>query len=671
MIHVQNVSKAFGQQTLFSGVSWHLRPNTRYGLVGANGAGKTTLLKMICGDESTDSGAIVRRKGIRIGLLRQEVDPFESGTVIEAVLDGVEGWRAARAELEDVHHRMTRDEQWGVTEEALGVLERADARFEALGGEALIHKARRALSGLGFGTSDIDEPAASLSGGWLMRAALARLLVMAPEVLLLDEPTNHLDLEAMSWFEDFIGEYEGTVVAVSHDRYFLTRMPQRMVDLTRSGLHEYIGSYDDWLAGRAARIEDQKKRKLQVDRKRAHLESFVRRFRAKNTKAKQAQSRMKMLAKLEDVTVDGDVATIHLRFPPPQRTGKEIFAVENVAKAWGENVVYTKLDMTVWRGEKVALVGPNGAGKSTLLKMLAGATDIDRGQIFRGKGAKVDYYVQHALEALDARLSVYQEAQRASADDTVTMVRNTLGALLFTGRAVDKKVIVLSGGEKARLALACMVLRAPNVLLLDEPTNHLDLLSREVLEQALNEFAGTVVMVSHDRAFINAVATTVLEVMPGGKVTRYEGDYDAYLYRKSGGDPKVIEALLRGEMPAEAAALVGAGKSADDVAEKRAARENAKAEKRAKAERRNELYRRTAPLKKRIDELEAKIGRAEARLTELEAAQLDPDLWNDPERAMVITEEHGRLRAATDTAITTWEKLALRLEAVEDEFADD
>ena len=372
--------------------------------------------------------------------------------------------------------------------------------------------------------------------------------------------------------------------------------------------------------------------------------------------------------------VDADEVTMSLRFPAPERTGKEVFAVEHVQKAWGsdetgdKNVVYDDLNLTIWRGEKVALVGPNGAGKSTLLKMLAGATDPTGGRIFRGSGTQIDYYAQHALEALDARLSVYQEAQRSAGEKGRTMVRNTLGALLFSGKSVDKKVLVLSGGEKARLALACTVLRGPNVLLLDEPTNHLDLLSREVLEQSLNEFAGTVVMVSHDRWFINAVATTVLEVMPGGAVTRFEGDYDAYLYRKSGGDPRVIEALLRGEMPAEAMALVGAGNSHEERAKRQADKERKKAEKRAEAERRNELYRRTATLKKRIAELEGRIARAEERIAHLDAQQLDPDLWNDPDRARAVTEEHGRLRAGTDRAITEWERLALRLEAIEEEF---
>ena len=671
MIHVQNVSKSFGEQDLFAGVSWHLRAGVRYGLVGANGAGKTTLMRMISGDETSDGGAIVRRKGIAIGFLPQEVDPFEEGTVLEAVLSGITGWQAARERLWDVRRRMAEDAQWAATKQALKALERADAAFEAAGGDAMIHRAQQALSGLGFAAEELDFPASSLSGGWLMRAALARLLVMAPEVLLLDEPTNHLDLEALSWFEDFLSDYEGCVVAVSHDRYFLSRMPQRMVDLTRSGLHEYVGAYEDWIEGRQARIDDQLRRKAQVDRKRAHLERFVQRFRAKNTKAKQAQSRIKMLAKLEDVQLDSQVAQIHLRFPPPERTGKEIFAVEHVAKSYEDNVVYTDLNLTIWRGEKVALVGPNGAGKSTLLKLLAGAIDASGGRIFRGKGVQVDYYAQHALEALDPRLSVYQEAARAAGDKTLTMVRNTLGALLFIGKTVDKKVLVLSGGEKARLALACMALRNPNVLLLDEPTNHLDLLSREVLEEALSAFEGTVVMVSHDRAFINEVATVVLEVMPGGKVTRYEGDYDAYLYRKSGGDPRVIEALLRGEMPDEARALVGAGGDSEDRDAKQRAKEQAREQKRLEAERRNELYRRTAPLKKRIDALEKKIGIAEQRLSALEAEQLNPELWNDPERGRAVTEEHMRLRSATDDAIAEWERLALRLEAVEDELDDE
>ena len=666
MIHVQGIGKWFGEQRLFEGLSWHIRGGLKYGLVGPNGAGKTTLLRILIGEQTAEGGAVVRAKGLRLGYLPQEVDPFERGSVIQAVLDGVPGYIDASRRVRDINNRLATDRDYAVGSAALLELERAMDRFEHLGGDALVHRAREALGGLGFSDLEIDAPAASLSGGWLMRAALARLLVEQPDVLLLDEPTNHLDLEALSWLESFLDDYPGAVIAVSHDRYFLDRFPDRIVELAASGISEYGGGYDAFLSGRQARIDQQVRDKARVDRQRAHLQSFVDRFRAKATKAKQAQARLKMLARLRNVEVDGDTSGIALRFPPAGRTGKEVLRVEDVTKAWDDLVIYRNLEMTVWRGMRVALVGPNGAGKSTLLKVLAGVTPVQAGRVIRGGNVRPEYYAQHALEGLDARLTVYQEAQRATGDETVGMVRGTLGALLFSGKTVDKKVNVLSGGEKARLALAKMVLRGPNLLLLDEPTGHLDLLSREMLENALTEYDGTVVMVSHDRYFINAVASHVLEILPGGRTTLYEGDYDAYLFRKSGGDPKLIERLLRGE--AVDLQAPAASRKPEIEAVRTESRGSQKARKRAEAEQRNEAARRTRPLKKRIAALEADIGTWEARLAEIETYQLDPTLYDDNNRVIALAEEQGRLRKKVDRAMRDWESYALRLEGIEEEL---
>ncbi len=671
MIHVQNIEKHFGPQPLFSGLSWHIKRGLRYGLVGPNGAGKTTLLRILIGEQSCDGGAVVKARGVTIGYLAQEVDPFTLGTVEQSVLEGVPGYGDARRRVAAVQQRMADDHAYGESDAGLRDLSRAIDRFEVLGGEQLLDRAREALGGLGFDAQQMSAPSASLSGGWLMRAALARLLVMQPDVLLLDEPTNHLDLEALSWFESFLDGYPGSVVAVSHDRFFLDRMPDRIVELSRRGVHEYVGGYEDYLVGREQRLSQLVAEKARVDRKRAHLERFVERFRAKATKAKQAQSRLKQLAKLESIEVESDAASINFSFQPAGRTSRVVLEAEDVHKTWdgdeGPVPVYTGLNLRIERGSKVALVGPNGAGKSTLLKVLAGVTDIQRGAVRAGSNVRIEYFAQHQLEALDKRLSVYQEAARAAGEDTVTMVRNVLGAMLFQGQSVEKRVSVLSGGERARLALAKMVLRAPSCLLLDEPTNHLDLLSREVLEDALGRFDGTAVLVSHDRYFINAVATHVLEVMPGGQTTLYEGDYDAYLYRKSGGDPKVIEALLRGETVAEGPEDGAGSEAVESDATSRAA---AKARKRQEAERRNALSKRTKPLKARLTQLEAEIAKAEARLAEIQAAQLDPTLYEDGDRVRALSEEHGRLSAHVDASMGKWEQLAMRIEAIEEELGE-
>jgi ATP-binding cassette subfamily F protein 3 len=484
----------------------------------------------------------------------------------------------------------------------------------------------------------------------------ARLLVMRPDVLLLDEPTNHLDFESLAWFEGFIEAYEGAVIAVSHDRYFLNRVPTHIAELTKKGIVEYPGGYDEFLEGRAIRRDQQEAKKAGVDRQRAHLQSFVDRFKAKASKAKQAQSRMKMLAKLEHVEVDDTTGGIGFRFAEPGRTGKEVLSAHHVQKSYGDNVVYTDLNLTMWRGDRIALVGVNGAGKSTLLKVLAGMTEIQGGEVRIGAGVKIDYYAQHQLDVLDAGSTVYEEARRAAGDSTVPMVRKVLGGFGFSGHMVDKRVGVLSGGERARVALARMVLRAPNVLLLDEPTNHLDLTSREVLEDALSNFAGTVVIVSHDRYFINAVATKILEVQPGGLVTPYLGDYDAYLYRKAGGDPDVIEQLLRGDVP-DREDKAGEGTAAT--------REQEKQRKREEAEKRNELGRKVKPLRDRLEQLEKEIARHEARLQAILQAQMDPALYEDGAKVQALSIEQADLRKAVEEAMGKWEELALRIEGVE------
>ena len=668
MLQLQGIAKSFGRQALFAEVHWQLRAKCRYGLVGPNGAGKTTLLRILAGDLLADAGSVVRPRQYTIGFLAQEMEEFGEGTVLDAVLDGIAGWHEAHAALRRIHERMAQEASYAHSGAALADLEAAQTRFELLGGDDVPVRAQQALGGLGFAREHTLLPARSLSGGWRMRAALARLLVLAPDLLLLDEPTNHLDFESLAWFETFLENYAGAIVAVSHDRYFLNRVPSHIVELTPRGVFVHVGGYEDFLDGKALRLEQQDAQKAKLDRQRAHLQSFVERFRAKASKAKQAQSRMKMLAKLENVEGEAQTATIALHFAAPPRTGKEVIRLQHVRKAWGDNLVYGDLNATIWRGDKVALVGPNGAGKSTLLKILAGVTDIQEGELIRGAGVKSEYYAQHQLEQLHPGHTVYEEARLAAASDaTVPMVRGLLGALRFSGQSVEKKVAVLSGGEKARLTLAKMVLRQPSVLLLDEPTNHLDLASREVLEQALAEFAGTAVLVSHDRYFINAVATHVLEVQPGGVTTLYAGDYDAYLYRKSGGDPDVIERLLRGETVLEreagraapAVAGIGAGETrADD-----------KARKREEAERRNELGRRTRPLRERLTALEAEIATAETRLAAIGAEQLDPALYEDGERVRRLQMEQAALQAVVDAAMAKWEDLALRIEAIESELA--
>ncbi len=668
MLQLQNLSKSFGPQALFEGIHWQILPRRRYGLVGPNGAGKTTLLRILNGEIQADGGAVQKPKSMRIGYLPQDVEDIGQGPVLPVVLNSMPGWSAAKARLEEIHDRMAHDHDWAGSQEALDLLDKAMIGYELAGGDELETRAKTVLGGLGFTRQNLGVDVASLSGGWRMRVALGKLLVQAPDVLMLDEPTNHLDLESLAWFEDFLEAYEGAVVAVSHDRYFLNRIPTHVVELTKKGVHEYPGGYDDFIEGRIARLEQQQAAKAQVDRQRAHLQAFVDRFRSKASKAKQAQSRLKMLARLENIDIDVPGGQqIGLKFAEPARTAKEVLRLDHVQKSWGDNVVYRDCTMTIWRGDKVALVGPNGAGKSTLLKILAGVTDIQGGSVILGSGVVREYYAQHQLEQLDGSSTAYEEARRSASDRTVPMVRSVLGGLGFSGQSVDKRIHVLSGGEKARVALAKMVLRAPNVLLLDEPTNHLDLTTREVLEQSLTAFEGTVVIVSHDRYFINAVADKILEVQPGGQTTLFIGDYDAYLYHKAGGDPKEVERLMAGGVPDRPAALAQAG-VAVPVGEARAeTRDQEKARKRDEAQRRQEVSKRTRDLRQRIDNLEAQIAAAEARLKDIELLQANPEFYADSDKVRLVLLEQAAKRAEVDQAMADWEALALRIEAIEEQ----
>ena len=684
MLQASALEKHYGDRTLFEGLTWVIEPGVRYGLVGPNGVGKSTLLKILSGQLEPDDGDVVRPRGVRVGYLAQEVDPWAHGSVVEAALGQVPGYVEARDEVRRLHRVLAGVGQGSDHDALLARLGAATERFEAAGGDGLEHGVRAALGGLGFSPAMMEAPAARLSGGWRIRAELARLLAARPDVLLLDEPTNHLDLEALQWFEGAVTAQPGAVVIVSHDRVLLDSLPDRIAELTRRGVRETLGGYQRYLDAGAERREQQQAAQAKVDRQRAHLERFVERFRAKATKAKQAQARIKMLSKLQDVDVADDAPqeAIALRFAGVGRQPRALIRLHAVDKAWRaagdhaeDTVVYRGLDLEIARGDRLAIIGPNGAGKSTLLKVLAGATGIDGGERIIAPGVFVDHFAQHQLEALSPQRTVYQEAESAAADARgdhrepgITRVRTVLGAMQFSGDAVDKRVAVLSGGEKARLALACMVLRAPTVLLLDEPTNHLDLLSREVLEDALLHFEGALVVVSHDRALINAVAESVIEVRrPGGPevpsvVSRHPGDYDAWLYHKAGGDPAVIDRLLKGvdidAEPADEGAPSGAGTRAAD-----------RERKRREAERRNALSREAKPLRKRIATLEAEIEALEARIAELTEKQADPAFYEGDQDVAAVVRAQGLAERALEETMADWEEASVSLEALQARYA--
>src|SRR5262245_17491043 len=485
---------------------------------------------MLAGVDDPDGGQVSLPRSVTVGYLPQEAAGSASGSVLAEALSGFDAVWALEREMEDVARSLETAPDDALTQR-YGELQH---RFDALGGYRLESQAKAILSGLGFRAEELSRPLTEFSGGWRMRASLARLLLLAPSLLLLDEPTNHLDLASLAWLENFLSTYDGTVVVVSHDRYFLNRMVTSIADLTPDGLVVYPGDYDDFLVEREARRELLEARARNQAKRIAEVERFIERFRYRATNARQVQSRSKALYMIERIERPGSRRGIHFSFPEPPRTGRRVATLTDVHKAYGDNVVYTGVNVAVERGDRVALVGENGAGKSTLLKILAGVLPFERGERTLGAHVAVHYYAQHQLDALNATRTVLEELEAVAPEATHTRLRTILGAFLFSGDSVEKKVGVLSGGEKARLALARMLVRPAALLCLDEPTNHLDLASREVLEAALAEFPGTIVFISHDRYFINRIATVVVEVAHGA-LARYEGSYDDFLDAKARG----------------------------------------------------------------------------------------------------------------------------------------
>jgi len=640
MLQLDRIKRQFGSQVLFEDLSWTLHPRSRVGLVGPNGAGKTTLLRILSGQDEPDAGQVHRPRRLSVGYLPQEVETVESSSVLGAVLGGTPEIARLEAELEALERRLATLGPEDAEVEALtrqyGELRQ---RFDQLDGDRLEARAQAILSGLGLPESSFHQPLPSLSGGWRMRAVLARLLLGAPGLLLLDEPTNHLDLEAIAWLEEFLATYEGAYVVVSHDRYFLNRVVDEVVELERGRLTTYAGDYDAYVEQKELRERQLEKAAKRQAREIAKVERFIERFRYKNTKARQVQSRIRSLEKLERVQTAQATKAIRFGFPPAPRSGDIAVRAEGVRKQYGDKIVYDGMDLLLRRGERVALVGPNGAGKSTLLKLIAGVTPLDGGRLELGHNVRLHYYAQHQLEALDPEATVLEEAERVAPPEDRTRLRGLLGAFLFHGPDVDKPVAVLSGGEKARLALARMLLQPANLLLLDEPTNHLDLRSCEVLEEALNEYEGTLVLVSHDRYFINRVATSIGDV--GGRRVRVdEGDYDSYLeWRRRAAELAVDGVEQETALPSEAAT------SRREI-------------KRREAEERQRRYRERRQVEARLAPLEAEITALERRVAELTSRQAEPEVYQSPERAREVAREKSEAESLLGRLYTAWEELA-------------
>jgi ATP-binding cassette subfamily F protein 3 len=651
MISFDKVSKSFAKQDILQDCSFQVNAGERVGLIGANGSGKSTVFKLLLALEHPDQGQISKPKNLRLGYLPQDVLQFRGKTVLHQVMDVAEEVLAIEKELTSVTELLKKPLPEAELADAAQRQSRLLEEYERLGGYDLEARARKVLGGLGFDDDDMHKPVEEISGGWSMRVALARILLAEPDLILLDEPTNHLDLDSLIWLEEYLVKTPSSLLLVSHDRVFLDNVVQRLLELDNGQITSYPGDFQHYLEEKEKRIESQWSAYNHQQEQIRQIKRFIDRNRARKDRARQVQGRIKMLEKMDRIEPPLSPDRFSFSFPPPSRAPKVVLQLQNVSKSYGEDRVFSNMNVTIQRGDRVALLGPNGTGKTTLVKLMAGVLDPDRGQRSLGSGVSIAYFAQQQLELLDPQQTVLESLSSVAGDLGQGQLRNLLGGFLFRNQEVDKRVSVLSGGERSRLLLCQILVQQANLLLLDEPNNHLDIQGRRVLEEALQAYGGTICLVSHDRHLINAAVNKVFVIMDG-KVEIFPGNYDDFqaIWKKRLQSPQV-----KPETPS-------------DQSESTAVSKKNKQQKRLEASWRNELSRMKAPLTQQMGNLEQAINGITDRLEELNLLLAQPDTYENGTDIKQLNLEYTELKSSLEKHNRKWEETAMELEALEESF---
>ncbi|MCB0725297.1 MAG: ABC-F family ATP-binding cassette domain-containing protein [Ignavibacteriae bacterium] len=655
MIALNNISVNFGTRSLFEEVSLRVSGKDRIAFIGSNGAGKSTLMKIIAGLMDPDTGDVVTSKHTTIGYLPQDGIKLTGNTLYDEVYSSAGDINKIQQEIEDIEMEMESFDDHS-SEEYMDLLTdytELQERFSLLDGHKLKAKIERILTGLGFSREDFERMTDEFSGGWQMRIALAKLLLQNPSVLLLDEPTNHLDIESLIWVEDYLKSYEGSIILISHDRNFLDNLVSRVVEISLGKVTEYSGNYSYYVSQKELRKEQLQNQLKNQEKYIKQQERFIERFRYKNTKAKAVQSRIKMLDRMEKVELEDEESGINFHFPPATHSGKVTLEIEDLTKTYdGSKYVLDGIDLLLERGEKVAFLGVNGAGKSTLSKIIAGKEHLTAGRMKFGHLVDVKFYSQNQADELDEKKTVLEIMEDAATGEVKKNLRTLLGGFLFRDDDVFKPVKVLSGGEKSRLALAKMLIEPSNFLILDEPTNHLDMRSKDMLKNALRRYDGTIIVVSHDREFLDGIVDKVIEVKDK-KIRTYLGNCAYYLMKKE--EEKQSE-------------IVPGSLSGENKPEKKAGKDNFRKGIELK-ERKKEINKILSPVKKKISEIEETVKLNEARIRELEKEMASADFYNDPDKVKEVTKEYNDAKEDLDKVYAQWEDETLKLNELQKELS--